>query len=232
MRISAAEPASGRGIRTRYAVAGSLILGVAIVVMVAVCTILAWPAGSMVAAQPAAGSTGDLRWLRLFALAQILAFGLFAAAVLIIRRRPARTAHVVLIAAIIQLLPLAAPLMLSTDVYSYWNAGRLAAHEPANPYLDVPADYPSDPSFPYIPAEWRDRPTVYGPAFTLISEGIAVIAGDQTLFVNADEVEASWRLYDPLLRKAREVFPYAAGSWGPKEADRLIGRHGGRWHSR
>jgi len=61
---------------------------------------------------------------------------------------------------------------------------------------------------------------------------LAVIAGDQTLFVNADEVEASWRLYDPLLRKAREVFPYTAGSWGPKEADRLIGRHGGRWHSR
>jgi len=179
MGISAAEPASERDIGMRSPVAASLVLGIGIVLLVALCTILAWPSGSMVAAQPAAGATGDVQWVRLFAWAQVVAFGLFAVAMLVIRRWPARTFHVVIIAAAIQLIPLAAPLMLSTDAYSYWNAGRLAAHDSANPYRDAPADYPDDPSFAYIPEAWRDRPTVYGPAFTLISDGVATVAGDR-----------------------------------------------------
>lgn len=49
-----------------------------------------------------------------------------------------------------------------------------------------------------------------------------VILGDQTLFVRADEVEASWKLYSPLLEKRPEPIPYWAGSWGPKESERLL----------
>jgi glucose-6-phosphate 1-dehydrogenase len=59
-----------------------------------------------------------------------------------------------------------------------------------------------------------------------------VITGDQTLFVHADEVEASWRLYTPLLDRDQPVHPYPAGSWGPTEADRLLARSGHRWHTR
>ena len=50
-----------------------------------------------------------------------------------------------------------------------------------------------------------------------------VIQGDQTLFVRADEVEASWRLCDPIVEAAEEDHPldsYSAGTWGPR------GRHG------
>jgi glucose-6-phosphate 1-dehydrogenase len=50
-----------------------------------------------------------------------------------------------------------------------------------------------------------------------------VLQGDQTLFVRADEVEASWRLYEPLLREPPPVHAYSAGSWGPPEADRMAG---------
>ncbi len=49
-----------------------------------------------------------------------------------------------------------------------------------------------------------------------------IIQGDQTLFVRADEVEASWRLYDPLVEAAASghpLLPYPAGTWGPS------GRH-------
>ncbi len=49
-----------------------------------------------------------------------------------------------------------------------------------------------------------------------------IIEGDQTLFVRADEVEASWRLYDPVIEAATDghpLLPYAAGTWGPS------GRH-------
>ncbi len=49
-----------------------------------------------------------------------------------------------------------------------------------------------------------------------------VATGDQTLFVHAEEAEASWRLYEPILDRHEDVHPYAAGSWGPPEADRLL----------
>ncbi len=49
-----------------------------------------------------------------------------------------------------------------------------------------------------------------------------IIEGDQTLFVHADEVEASWRLYTPVLESAHQLFPYAAGTWGPPQADALL----------
>ena len=58
--------------------------------------------------------------------------------------------------------------------------------------------------------------------------------GDQTLFDRADGVEAAWTLMDPLLSawtSDRSVkFPnYAAGTWGPKEADSLLERDGRAW---
>jgi hypothetical protein len=170
------QPEGRTGLRARRAV--PLALGVAIVVLVAIGTASAWPAGSMVAAQPASASTGDLQWIRVFAIAQTTALVLFCAALLAIRRWSARTLFVVLIATIIQTVPLVAPLLLSNDAYGYWNAGRLASHA-ANPYVDVPAQHPDDPSFGYMSPAWRDEPTVYGPAFTALSSAVGVIAGDQ-----------------------------------------------------
>ncbi len=56
-----------------------------------------------------------------------------------------------------------------------------------------------------------------------------VLAGDQTLFVRADEVEAAWGVYTPLLDRPPQVEPYAAGTWGPAEADRLAEGTGHQW---
>jgi glucose-6-phosphate 1-dehydrogenase len=53
---------------------------------------------------------------------------------------------------------------------------------------------------------------------TLIVE---ILQGLQTHFVDTDWVEQSWRLYTPLLTGSIPVRPYAAGTWGPPEADRL-----------
>lgn len=58
--------------------------------------------------------------------------------------------------------------------------------------------------------------------------------GDQTLFDRADGVEAAWSLVDPVLRAWEEQkkvsFPnYAAGTWGPPEADALLARDGRSW---
>jgi glucose-6-phosphate 1-dehydrogenase len=56
-----------------------------------------------------------------------------------------------------------------------------------------------------------------------------VIMGDQTLFVRADEVEAAWRLYAPVLDRPPKIVHYPAGSWGPAQADRLLTNEGEVW---
>jgi len=43
-----------------------------------------------------------------------------------------------------------------------------------------------------------------------------VMRGDTTLFVRADWVESSWRVYDDLLREPPVPLAYPAGSWGPQ----------------
>ncbi|MEO7403717.1 MAG: glucose-6-phosphate dehydrogenase, partial [Burkholderiales bacterium] len=51
---------------------------------------------------------------------------------------------------------------------------------------------------------------------------LEIVEGDQTLFVHADEAEASWKLYSPLLRRRLPLQFYAAGSTGPAAAHRLM----------
>ena len=46
-------------------------------------------------------------------------------------------------------------------------------------------------------------------------------SGNQTLFVHADEVEQSWKLYTPLLENPGIIHRYRSGSWGPREAEHL-----------
>lgn len=46
------------------------------------------------------------------------------------------------------------------------------------------------------------------------------------LFTRSDLVAAQWRIVDPVLDDASPLYPYACGSWGPDEADEMIGRDG------
>jgi glucose-6-phosphate 1-dehydrogenase len=50
----------------------------------------------------------------------------------------------------------------------------------------------------------------------------AALDGDRWLFARQDTVEAAWRIVDPVLGDVVPVHPYARGTWGPKEADRLL----------
>jgi glucose-6-phosphate 1-dehydrogenase len=77
----------------------------------------------------------------------------------------------------------------------------------------------------------------YGEAFTDSSPEayerliLDVLIGDRTLFPDAAEVEASWRVVDPLEDAWRGTKPatYRAGEWGPRAADELLGREGRSW---
>jgi glucose-6-phosphate 1-dehydrogenase len=79
----------------------------------------------------------------------------------------------------------------------------------------VRMDYGFSSSFPELPAEAYER---------LLHDALV---GDHTLFIREEEVDASWRIVEPLLTAPPPVVPYAAGSWGPAEADRLA--HPWRW---
>ena len=60
------------------------------------------------------------------------------------------------------------------------------------------------------------------------------LLGDSTLFIRRDEVEAAWALVTPLLTAwaaagRQGLAYYAAGTWGPMEAERLIRSWGREW---
>jgi glucose-6-phosphate 1-dehydrogenase len=57
----------------------------------------------------------------------------------------------------------------------------------------------------------------------------AMLDGDQTQFVRADEVQHSWELYTPLLEQRPPLHHYPAGSWGPQAAHDLLTHHGHSW---
>ena len=62
-----------------------------------------------------------------------------------------------------------------------------------------------------------------------------VLRGDASLFTRSDGIEAAWRLIDPVIfgweadPAAPPMVLYEPGSWGPKEADELLGRNGRIW---
>jgi glucose-6-phosphate 1-dehydrogenase len=61
-----------------------------------------------------------------------------------------------------------------------------------------------------------------------------VIRADATLFMRDDQVETAWSVVQPILDDWQAHPPldfpnYAAGSWGPEEADELLAREGRHW---
>lgn len=57
--------------------------------------------------------------------------------------------------------------------------------------------------------------------------------GDPTLFIRSDEVEQAWRIVAPLMDAWEAgdapLARYNAGTWGPRESDRLLAQDGRRW---
>ncbi len=60
--------------------------------------------------------------------------------------------------------------------------------------------------------------------------------GDATLFQRSDMVEAAWNVVAPIQNvwgalEPREFPNYAAGTWGPEEADDLLAKDGRHWYN-
>lgn len=87
---------------------------------------------------------------------------------------------------------------------------------------------PVDMVFNYFNNTSETQPEAYE---TLLQD---VIEGNATLFMRADQVEAAWAIIDPIMEvwgnKPPVDFPnYAAGTWGPEDAEALIARDGNHW---
>jgi glucose-6-phosphate 1-dehydrogenase len=61
------------------------------------------------------------------------------------------------------------------------------------------------------------------------------MVGDPTLFIRSDEVDRAWQIVDPILEawqgRAVPLAGYAAGTWGPRQAEQLIERDGRQWRT-
>ncbi len=211
----------------------ALAVGAGVAVTVLAASLAASRTGSPVAAtgggQPASGSA----WLFLVLLGT--AFGGYAAALWLLRRSAARVAAVAAVALVVQLTPLAAPLLLSTDAWTYWGYGWTAAEGGESPYSVPPEQIPANPALPWMGAAWRDTTSVYGPAFTLASEPLAAAAGDS-------ETIAAWQ-YKSLAAASvlvaaalaarvarRRVLALAFVGWNPLLAVHLAGGgHNDAW---
>src|SRR5690606_39269930 len=56
------------------------------------------------------------------------------------------------------------------------------------------------------------------------------LAGGRSLFASQDAVEATWKVLDKVLTEHEKALPYEKGSWGPEEAQALLGSYG-PWHN-
>jgi hypothetical protein len=177
---------------------------------VVACTALAWPDASPLVPGERGRHEGAAGWAWAFLLCAGTALLLYAVALALLARRGARLAAVVALAAGIQLAPLAAPLLLSSDAWTYWAYGRIGAVHGANPYADPPSRFPADPAARWVGGAWADSTSVYGPAFTLASEPLALVAGES-------RQAAAW-LYKVLAAAAMLAATLLAARLSPRPA--------------
>ena len=90
---------------------------------------------------------------------------------------------VLLAGAALVVLCVALPPAGSKDVASYALYGRMISEYGENPYTTVPDDHPEDPWYADVSTRWRQTPSVYGPAFSLLSAAITTVGGERRTLV-------------------------------------------------
>jgi alpha-1,6-mannosyltransferase len=153
----------------------ALVAGLTTVCLVGAAAALAWQPDSPLVPRNGGAAEPGSAWPFLVLL--IGAFAAYLVGLVLTGRGPLALRRAVAVALLVQIVPLAAPLLLSTDAWTYWGYGWIAAEGGGNPYVEPPSSFPASPATPYVGAAWRDTTTVYGPAFTGLSEPVAVAAG-------------------------------------------------------
>jgi alpha-1,6-mannosyltransferase len=202
---------------------------------VGLCIASAWPDDSPLVPRNGGLLEGNSKWAWLYLAGEIAAFVGYIAALLLLRRRAARLLLVGGLAAAIQLAPLGAPLLISSDAWTYWSYGRIAAVHHANPYAQTPSDFPDDPAYPYIGGAWHNATSVYGPLFTLASEPVALAAGSSAdaaawLFKSLAALAMLGIVALTAMLARRRAFAVALVGWNPLLALHFAGGgHNDAW---
>ena len=182
------------------------------------CVACGWIEDSPVAAVAGGAPHGDPAWGRVFLVALAVGFAAYLAALWLLRGG-GRLRPVLALACAIQLAPLAAPLLLSTDAWSYWAYAKVD-----NPYRDTPAD--AGRAGRYAGEDWRERTSVYGPAFSLASEPLgAVDSSDAAAGIYKAAAAAAVLVAAALAarRSRRPTFAAAFVGWNPVLAVHFAG---------
>ncbi len=124
-------------------------------------------------------------------------------------------------AAVLHLLALLVPAVVSDDVYAYHFYGWAQAHYHQNPYLAFPYQHPLDPHYPLW--SWRFTGAVYGPPFLLVLRGVAAAVGGSMLawvvtmklLLTAAELAGVWALARALPAGADRRWPVLLVAWNP-----------------
>jgi alpha-1,6-mannosyltransferase len=201
------------------------------------CVGAAWAEDSPLVPGLGGKLAGDTTWAWLYLACEVAAFVAYLVGLAFLRRHGSGSGlvAVAVLAAAIQLAPLGAPLLISSDAWTYWDYGRIAAVHDANPYVQTPSDFPRDPAFPYVGSDWRDTTAVYGPLFTLASEPVALAVDD-----SADAAAWTYKTLAALAVLAatglaafmarRRVFACAFVGWNPLLALQFAGGgHNDAW---
>lgn len=198
------------------------LAGLAVLALVGTASLSAWREGSPVRPSDGAHLTTGTAWG--FFLLLAAAFVAYLVGVALAGRATTRTALALGLA--IQLVPLGAPLLLSTDAWTLWGYGWIGA-DGGNPYALPPEAFPASPAADYVGAAWRDTTSVYGPVFTVLSEPIAGVAGDSAILaawlfkaLAAAAIVATLCL---VARRARSALPVVLVGWNPVLAVHLAG---------
>jgi len=169
--------------RALLAVAGLLVTGATIAVGAAHTTALLPQSVQFVPAS--LGGVFDGVGLNLHTGGAIAALGLyFVAYAFAVSLSAQLSARVVLGAiAVLTLLVLVAPPLVSTDIFSYQAYARMGGLYGFNPYTHGPYAISFDNAlFPYIGEKWSYIPSAYGPVFTVFSYLMAPLAVAASVF--------------------------------------------------
>ena len=135
---------------------------------------------------------------------------------LVLVRRGARFTHVFVLACAIQLVPLAGPMFLSSDAWTYWAYARV--HDP---YRDTPSD--ARLAARYAGTAYLHETSAYGPAFSLVSRPVGLTASPSIASRLFRTGAALCVLATTWLVARRRAFAAALVGWNPLVAMQFAG---------
>jgi hypothetical protein len=135
---------------------------------------------------------------------------------------------------VVQTIALAAPLILSNDVFLYWSESRIVVVHHANPYTRTPGDYPNDPARARVSEIWQTATEQYGPAWAVTGTVPTTVSG-----TSAHRAQLAYRIFAVLgiltavaivARRTRNPAAVALLGWSPLVALHFAGGgHNDAW---